>query len=79
MTEQQLIMSKEDFDTLYTFRAICEQVLDYLGNEQGKAKLEELFSDNKEWVDAVYVGYCKGDRITERLDKPDEDILRMIG
>lgn len=75
----QLFMSKKEFDTLYTFRAICEQVLDAFGLEDGTRKLYEAFPDNKEWVTSVISDYRKGERITVKLEEPDPDIMRMFG
>ena len=75
---EQIIASKEEYTTLYTFRAICEQTLDYKGIDKGRELLYKAFPDNKSWVEDIISDYMTGERMTEKLKVPDKDMVAII-
>lgn len=75
---EQIITTKEQFDTLYTFRTICEQTLDYMGIEKGRPLLLKMFPTNIAWIDDIIADYEKGERMSVKLDVPDEGIIAII-
>ena len=67
----------QDFQLQELFEGLCEQVFDYLGIEKGKRFLYDNFKGFTDWIDMKEDAYKQGNRITKRLDTPDESIIRI--
>ena len=71
------MMDYQDYELQSLFEGICEQVLDYLGIEDGRIFLYKQFASFRTAVDMKIDDYKAGNRITVRLDTPDESIIKI--
>ena len=67
----------QDFQLQELFEGLCEQSLDYLGIEKGRTFLYDNFPNFFDWIDMKIEDYKQGHRITKKLDRPDEQIIRI--
>ena len=67
----------QDFQLQELFEGLCEQSLDYLGIEKGRTFLYDNFPNFFDWIDIKIDSYKQGKRITPKLDKPDEAIIKI--
>lgn len=70
-------MEYVDYQIQELFEGLCEQILDTLGIEDGRKFLKKNFVGFEEAIDMKIAEYQKGNRITKKLDKPDEAIKRI--
>lgn len=67
----------QDFQLQELFEGLCEQSLDYLGIEKGRTFLYDNFPNFFDWIDMKIEDYKQGHRITKKLDRPAEQIIRI--
>ena len=67
----------QDFEIQELFEGICEQVLDYLGIDDGRKFLYHNFVGFENAVDMKIEAYQQGKRITQKTDLTDESIKKI--
>lgn len=70
-------MDYNDFELQELFEGICEQVLDYLGVENGRSFLYHNFVGFEDFIDMKIDAYKQGKRITQKTDLTDDAIKRI--
>lgn len=70
-------MEYVDYQIQELFEGLCEQILDTLGIEDGRKFLKKNFVGFEDAIEIKIAEYQKGNRITKKLDKPDEAIKRI--
>ena len=71
------MMEYQDYELQTLFEGICEQVLDYLGIEDGRIFLYHNFIGFEDAIDVKIDAYKQGKRITVKTDLTDEAIKRI--
>ena len=66
-----------DFEIQKLFEGICEQVLDYLGIDDGRDFLYHNFVGFENAIDIKIADFQKGNRITEKTEITDESIKKI--
>ena len=66
-----------DFEIQELFEGICEQVLDYLGIDDGRDFLYHNFVGFENAIDIKIADFQKGNRITEKTEITDESIKKI--
>ena len=66
-----------DFEIQELFEGICEQVLDYLGIDDGRDFLYHNFVGFENAIDIKIADFQKGNRITEKTELTDESIKKI--
>lgn len=59
------------------FEGLCEQILDYLGTDEGRHLLYRKFPQFRTEVDIKTEAYMRGHRITRKQSVPDPQIVRI--
>ena len=70
-------MEYVDYQIQELFEGLCEQILDTLGIEDGRKFLKKNFVGFEDAIEIKIAEYQRGNRITKKLDKPDEAIKRI--
>lgn len=70
MVDDGIVMTREDYDTLYQFRSIVEKLLDEriaanVSRDKIESELKGYFPNNYEWVKIILSEHDKGIRLTE--------------
>ena len=73
----QPVMDYYDFEIQELFEGICEQILDYLGVDDGRIFLYHNFVGFEDAIDMKIEAYQQGKRITVKTDLTDEAIKRI--
>lgn len=67
----------QDFEIQELFEGICEQVLDYLGIDDGRKFLYHNFVGFENAIDMKIEAYQQGKRITKKTELTDEAIKKI--
>lgn len=70
-------MDYHDYQLQVLFEGLCEQILDYLGTEDGRQCLYKKFPGFEPAVDVKVESYICGHRITKKTDEPDAEIIKI--